>query len=307
MRIMSQQVTGGPEALTVHEAERPSPKDGEILIKVQAAGINPVDRAVSAGFYPLLGAPPFTVGWDVAGEVAAVGKGVKAFKVGERVFGMPRFPKQAAAYAEYVASPAADVTATPDAISDEEAAALPLAGLTAWLGLVRTAKLKAGEKVLVQGAAGGVGHLAVQIAKALGAHVTATASAGKLDYLRGIGADVALDAKAGPQAAGTDFDVVFDPISGDNAEASLTALKNGGRLIVLLPPSDTAKAQAEAEGKQLTRIDVAANGEDMAALADLVERGLLKPHVAKTFPLEQAGAAQAFLDTKPIGKIVLTV
>lgn len=307
MRIIIQEKTGGPEVLNVQQRDTPEPRAGEVLIEVGAIGVNVVDRAVRAGWFPILGEPPFTVGWDVSGEVTAVGSDVTAFKPGDKVFGMPRFPKAADAYAEYVTAPVEDVVLKPDVLTDLEAAALPLAGLTAWLGLVDTAKVQKGEKVLVQGAAGGVGHLAVQIAKALGAHVTATASAAKLDYLRSIGADVALDSKDGPAAAGSDFDVVIDPLSGANAETSLKALKRGGRLIVLLPASDAAVEQAEVQGKTLDYISVAASGGGMAGLADLVERGLLKPHVAKTFPLEEAGAAQEFFDTKPIGKIVLTV
>lgn len=307
MRIMKQEATGGPEVLAVQEAEKPQPKNGEVLIKVHAAGVNPVDRYVRAGWYPLIGKPPFTVGWDASGEVTGVGAGVTEFKTGDHVFGLLRFPKEAAAYADYVAAPANEITLKPDQITDVEAAALPLSGLTAWQGLVHNAKLKAGEKLLVQGAAGGVGHLAVQIGKALGAKVTATASSGKLDYLRSIGADVALNSADWSKAAGTDFDVVFDPISGDNAVKSLEALKKGGRLVVLLEPSAEAKALAEAEGKTLYHIGVHASGDDMKALADLVRQGKLKPHVAKTFPLEDAGNAQEFLETKPVGKIVLTV
>ena len=139
-------------------------------MRVAAAGVNPVDWKVRArgGF---LGEPPFTVGWDVAGTVEQLGGGVTRFAVGDRVFGMPRFPKAAGAYAEYVTSPSRQLARTPEGLSDVEAAALPLAGLTAWQALVETADVQPGQRVLVLGAAGGVGHLAVQIAKARGAHV----------------------------------------------------------------------------------------------------------------------------------------
>src|SRR5262245_61551146 len=178
MRVVRQLVLGGPEVLEVVEAPRPEPGPTEVLVRVGAAGVNPVDWKLRAagGF---LGEPPFTVGWDVAGVVEEVGYGVTRFAEGDRVFGMPRFPREAAAYAEYVVSPSRQLARTPDELSDVEAAALPLAGLTAWQALVETAGVGAGDRVLVLGAAGGVGHLAVQIAKARGAYVVGTARAEK--------------------------------------------------------------------------------------------------------------------------------
>src|SRR5262245_2342907 len=193
MRIVVQESTGGPEVLKL--AERPSrkPGSGEILVSVKAAAINPVDIAVRSGAYPLLGEPPFTVGWDISGTVANLGEGVTGIAVGDEIYGMPRFPKQAAAYAEEVVAPASEVAPKPRALSHEQAAALPLAGLTAWQGLVRGAGLAKGQRVLIHGAGGGVGHLAVQIAKALGATVLATASTGKVGFVRSLGADEVID------------------------------------------------------------------------------------------------------------------
>src|SRR5690242_11374273 len=154
MRAVIQTSVGGPEVLFVAEQPDPSPKAGEVLVRVKAAGINPVDGAVRGGFYPLLGEPPFILGWDISGTVAALGPDVTAFKVGDEVFGMPRFPKQAAAYAELAAAPADEIAAKPAAIDHPHAAALPLAGLTAWQGLVRHGGLQAGQRVLVHAGAG---------------------------------------------------------------------------------------------------------------------------------------------------------
>ena len=160
--------------MRISEVARPEPGPTEVLVRTGAAGVNPVDWKTRAGG-GMLGSPPFTVGWDVAGVVEEVGLGVTRFAVGDRVFGMPRFPREAAAYAEYVTSPSRQLARTPASLSDVEAAALPLAALTAWQALVDTAGVQQGQRVLIHASAGGVGHLAVQIAKARGAHVIATA------------------------------------------------------------------------------------------------------------------------------------
>lgn len=308
MRKIVQHSTGGPEVMVVEQQPKPELRDGQVLVRVKAAGINPVDTAVRGGFYPLLGKPPYTVGWDIAGEVVDVGKGVSNLKTGDQVFGMPNFPESAAAYAEYVASPADELAQRPVSLDVEQAAGLPLAGLTAWQGLVTVGRLTAGQRVLVHAAAGGVGHLAVQIAKAKGAHVVASASTSKLDYLRSIGADETIDyTKADFTARSDEFDIVFDPIAGEHAERSLQVLKKGGVLICLLDPSQAAREQAARQDKQLHRISVRPDGAGLKALADLADQGKLKVNVARTFDLEDAPAAHTFLASKPIGKIVLTV
>ena len=192
MRAIRQQTLGGPEVLELVDAPRPEPAPTEVLVRAAAAGVNPVDwkTRTRGGF---LGTPPFTVGWDIAGVVEEVGRGVTRFEPGDRVFGMPRFPREAAAYAEYVTSPSRQLAPIPDGVGDVEAAALPLAGLTAWQALVETAGIGLGSRVLILAAAGGVGHLAVQIAKARGAHVIGTASARNHDLVRGLGADELID------------------------------------------------------------------------------------------------------------------
>jgi len=308
MRAVIQTSVGGPDVLFVAEQPDPSPKPGEVLIRVKAAGINPVDGAVRGGFYQLLGEPPFILGWDISGTVAALGAGVTAFEVGDDVFGMPRFPEQAGAYAELAAAPADEIAAKPAAIDHAHAAALPLAGLTAWQGLVRHGGLQAGQRVLIHAGAGGVGHLAVQIAKARGAYVIATASPDKLDFVRSLGADEVIDytrddftGKVG------NVDLVLDPIGGDHADQSLGILRDGGVLVSLLNVHDATRAKASARGVRVERMSVVPDREGLVELARLVDAKKLTPHVTKAFPLDQVGAAHAFLATRPIGKVVLTV
>ncbi|PBB20149.1 NADP-dependent oxidoreductase [Mesorhizobium sp. WSM4313] len=308
MRAVIQTSVGGPEVLFAAEQPDPEPGPGAVLVRVKAAGLNPVDGAVRGGFYPLLGEPPFILGWDISGTVAALGGGVTAFKVGDEVFGMPRFPKQAGAYAELAAAPVDEIVAKPAAIDHAHAAALPLAGLTAWQGLVRHGGLQAAQRVLVHAGAGGVGHLAVQIAKARGAWVASTASPDKTDYVRSIGADEVIDytrddftGKVG------NVDLVLDPIGGDHADKSLEVLRDGGVLVSLLDVHDATRANAKERNIRVERMSVVPDREGLAELARLVEAKKLMPHVAKAFPLDQAAAAHAFLATRPIGKVVLTV
>lgn len=308
MRAIVQETVGGPEVL--HIAERPSPAAGagEVVVSVKAAGINPVDAAVRGGFYPLLGEPPFTIGWDISGIVKALGPGVDGVSVGDEVYGMPLFPKEAAAYAEEVAAPANELAPKPKTLDHVHAAALPLAGLTAWLGLVRTAAVATGQRVLIHAAGGGVGHLAVQIAKARGATVIATASAGKVDFVRSLGADEVIDyRKTDFVKAVHDIDVALEAVGGDHAAETAKTVRQGGVLVSLLGVSEAAAAEAKARGIRVERISVRPDREGLIELSRLVEAGRLKVHVEKTFPLEEAGAAHAFLATKPKGKVVLTV
>ncbi|OBQ92300.1 NADP-dependent oxidoreductase [Mesorhizobium sp. M1A.F.Ca.IN.022.07.1.1] len=308
MRAVTQNSVGEPDVLFVAEQPAPSPKASEVLVRVKAAGINPVDGAVRAGYFPLIGEPPFILGWDISGTVEALGTGVTAFKLGDAVFGMPRFPKQAAAYAEFVATPVDEIAAKPAAIDHAQAAALPLAGLTAWQGLVRHGGLQSGQRVLIHAGAGGVGHLAVQIAKARGAWVIATASPDKLEYVRSIGADEVVDYTNGDFTERVrDIDLVLDAMGGDHADRSLKVLREGGVLVSLLNVHDATRAKAGERNIRVERMSVVPDREGLVELARLVDARKLAVHVAKAFPLNQAGAAHAFLATRPIGKVVLTV
>ncbi|TIS88018.1 NADP-dependent oxidoreductase [Mesorhizobium sp.] len=307
MRAVIQNSVGGPDVLVIADRPAPSPKAGEVLVRIKAAGINPVDGAVRGGIAPLLGEPPFILGWDISGTVEALGRDVTGFKIGDAVFGMPRFPKQAAAYAELAAAPADEIAPKPEGIDHIHAAALPLAGLTAWQGLVRHGGLKQGQRVLIHAAAGGVGHLAVQVAKARGAYVVGTASPGKLDFVRSLGADEVIDYTKADFAGRTgDIDLVLETVGGEHAH-SLKVLRAGGVLVALLNVPDSAKAEAKARDIRVERMSVVPDRAGLVELGKLVDAKKLAVHVAKTFPLEEADAAHAFLATKPIGKVVLTV
>lgn len=309
MRAIEQTEVGGPEVLKVREVADPKPAAGEILVRVRASGLNPVDAAVRSGNYQLLGQPPFIIGWDVSGVVEAV-NGTSRFAVGDEVYGMPLFPKQAGAYAEMVAAPAEHFALKPKAWTHEEAAAVPLAGLSAWQALVVGAGLKAGERVLLDGAGGGVGHLAAQIAKAQGAYVIATASTGKLEFVRGLGADEVIDytQERFEEVAGP-VDVAFEMVSAANGLRALTLLREGGRLATIVGgrDKDFTDAAGAVAGVRFIPVGVRPSHEGLEALAKLAEAGKLRPVVAQSFPLAEAPAAHIALAQKPAGKIVLTL
>jgi len=307
MRAVRQDELGGPEVLRLVKAERPEPAYGEILVKVHAAGLNPVDGKVRADGGLSGEAPPYGVGWDVSGTVAAVGPGVQRFRVGEGVYGMPRFPVSVGAYAEYVTGPTRHFSPKPAGLSHVEAAALPLAGLTAYQSLVDFAQIRAGQRVLIHAAAGGVGHLAVQLAKAKGAFVIGTASAAKHDYLKGIGADEVVDYTAVDFAAVVgEVDIVLDGVGGDYSRRSAPIVRDGGVLVMLPGPVDLPESEHARIRAGWNAVEPDPLG--LAALTELVEAGKLKPTVSQTFGLEDAAKAHELLDSgRTIGKIVLTV
>jgi NADPH:quinone reductase-like Zn-dependent oxidoreductase len=306
MRAVTQHRVGGPEVLEVVETAAPEPGPGEVRITTRAIGVNPVDAAVRAGAFPLLGEPPFVLGWDVAGVVDALGDGVTAFAVGDRVFGMPRFPAAAAAYAEQVVAPVEQVASIPDALDDEQAAALPLVGLTAWQALVQVAAVGPGQRVLVPAAGGGVGHVAVQLALALGAEVVATASPRKAAFVRGLGVSEIVDYTTTDLSDVTQVDVALDPFGGEQSRPTLDVVKDGGILAVLVGELEPALVAAGAErGVRVVRISVQPDAAGLAALVSLVEQGRLTPHVEATFPLEKAGDAHVQLTLGVQGKLVL--
>jgi NADPH:quinone reductase-like Zn-dependent oxidoreductase len=305
MRSVRQHALGGPDVLVVEEVPRPEPRPTEVLVRVAAAGVNPVDWKVRAagGF---LGEPPFTVGWDLAGVVEEVGMGVTWLAPGDRVFGMPRFPREAACYAEYVTSPSRQLARIPEGLSDVEAAAVPLAGLTARQALVDTGRVGEGSRVLVLGAAGGVGHLAVQIAKAHGAWVAGTSSAGKHGFLGELGVDESLDKDAPVAVEGVD--VALDAVGGQTGLAALPALRDGGLLVTLSASSVPSLREAAGDRVRVAGLLVEPDRAGMEGLAELAAGGRLRPHVAETFPLEQAGRAHEVGETgRTRGKLVLTV
>ncbi|MGW3105401.1 NADP-dependent oxidoreductase [Streptomyces sp. NPDC001100] len=309
MRVITQHVLGDPEVLEVAEVERPAPRPNEILIKVRAAGLNPTDwkHRKTGGF---LGEPPFVLGWDVSGVVEAVGVGVARFKAGDEVFGMLSYPWGHGSHAEYVAAPARDFVHKPAAIDHVQAGALPLVALTAWQALVENADVQPGQRVLVHAAAGGVGHVAVQIAKARGAYVIGTASAGKHEFLRELGVDEAIDYRETDFAeAVKDVDVVLDTVGGETGLKSLRVLRPGGIVVSIIPiGKDDFHEEAERLGVRAVRMLVDADRADMEAVAELVAAGKLRATIAGAFPLAEAAEAHRLGGTgRTSGKLVLTV
>ena len=311
MRAVVAERTGGPEVLVEREVPRPTPGLTEILVRVKAAGVNPTDwKSRADGGLPGKTFPAI-LGYDVSGVVEEVGPGVTFYRPGDEVLGMPRFPFLPGGYAEYVAAPSRHFVPKPERLSFEEAAGLPLAALTAWQGLVDTAKLRPGQRVLVHAAAGGVGHLAVQIAKSLGAYVIGTASAAKHDFVRSLGADEVIDYRGEDFVevlGGRPVDVVFDPIAGEYSSRSLKVLRDGGVLVSILPVDEAATAEARRRGIPTGFTLVEPDRLALTAIADLVERGELRVEIDSVFPLAEAAEAHRRGETnRARGKIVLRV
>lgn len=312
MKAVTFQSFGGPEVLEIVRVPRPEPAPTEVLVEVRAAGVNPVDwkARAGAGIPGVLGGPPFRIGWDVSGVVVATGLGVTRFVVGDEVFGMPWFPRPAGAYAEYVTAPARQLAHKPTSLSYVEAGALPLAGLTAWQLVVDTVRLKSGQRILIHGAAGGVGHLAVQIAKAFDATVFATARDEQRNYLRDLGVDQVIDYTTEPfEDMVSDLDAVLD-FPGVYAERSLRVLKPDG-IFVSVPPSPALKEigeHAAAAGRRATGFLVEPDQVGLEELAILVSEGDLRVRVAKVFELDAVADAHRFGESGAAnGKIVLHV
>ena len=300
---------------SLHTVELPVPEigDTEVLVQVKAISVNPVDvkTAIGKGLSGRLKSEdPFILGWDISGIVTKKGSAVKEFEVGDAVFGMVNFPGHGKAYAEYVAAPASHLALKPANISHEEAAAATLAALTALQGLIHKANVRAGEKVLVHAAAGGVGHYVVQIAKHLGAYVIGTSSAANKDFVLGLGTDEHIDYKAVRfEEVVHDVDLVFDAIGGDNIDRSLEVAKKGGTVISIPSGiSETITEKAKAKGINGYFFLVESNGDDMKQLAKWLEQGILKSHVSKVFPFDQMSVAhQQIASGRTRGKVVVAV
>lgn len=307
MRAIRLAELGGPEVLQLVRAERPDPGPTEVLVRVRAAGLNPVDWQVRehGAFH---GSPPFIPGWDVSGVVEETGQGVALFEPGDEVFGMPRFPWLAGAYAEYVTGPSRHFARKPAGLGHVPAAALPVAGLTAWQALTEIAGITPGTRVLVQAAAGGVGHLAAQIAKAHGAHVIGTARAAKHNFLRAHGVDEPVDYTSVDVASTVhDVDVVLALAAG--WERLIATLRRGGLLILISDdPDENTRLEAKNRGVRLAAPVVEPDHHGLVQISELISNGRLRPHVAQTFPLEEAAQAQRLLQQGRVaGKLVLTV
>ncbi|GAA3565560.1 NADP-dependent oxidoreductase [Nonomuraea rosea] len=311
MNAISQDVLGGPDVLKPVQVGKPAPGPTEVLVRVEAAGLNPTDWKTRELGGLLRLEPPFVLGYDVSGVVEGSGVGQALYAPGDEVFGMLKYPEGHGAFAEYVTAPSRHFVRKPAGIDHVQAAGLPLAALTAWQALVDVAGLTGGRRVLVHAAAGGVGHLAVQIAKARGAHVIGTASAAKHDFLRVLGADQLVDYRNEDFAEVVrDVDVVVDTIGGDYGQRSLRTMRRGGTIVSLaLGALDkTLHAQAAELGIRSVGMLVEPDYAAMRAIAALAEAGRLRAEIAAVLPLAEAAKAHELGETnRTTGKIVLTV
>ncbi|MBU2667293.1 NADP-dependent oxidoreductase [Actinoplanes bogorensis] len=310
MRAITQQTFGGPSVLQLASVPRPTPLPTEVLVRVHAAGVNPVDWKTreGSGMADVLGEPPFILGWDVAGVVEELGWGVSTLAVGDKVYGMPWFPRAAGAYSEYVTAPARQFARAPHSIPLEQAAAVPLAALTAWQALIDTARITAGQRVLVTAAAGGVGHFAVQFARLRGAHVIATASERNHEWLAALGASSVIDYNRSRfEEQVSDVDVVID-LAGSGLE-SLSTLRPGG-LLVAVPSGVSPELQAAADsaGKRVTAFLVEPDGPALTRIAEHIDAGEVRVEVDQVLPLEDAAKAHDLVAAGHTrGKVVLRI
>jgi len=302
---------GGVDKLEYRQLEIPEIGAGEVLVKVRAISINPVDVKVRQGkgvYEALKMASPIILGWDISGIVERSNS--ELFRAGDEVFGMVNFPGHGKAYAEYVAAPAAHLQLKPSNTSFEAAAAATLVALTAWQALVSNAKVKKGQKVLIHAAAGGVGHIAVQLARYLGAEVTGTSSAANRDFVRSLGADKHIDYKDYDWTRQQkEYDFVLDTVGGNNIDNSIAVTKPGGTIISIPTGlSDEVSSKAKQAGVNGYFILVKSSGEDLSHIANLVEQQVLKPFVSQTLSFEQIAKAHTQIETgKTVGKIVITL
>lgn len=299
--------------LIIQEIDKPTVQQGEVLVKTKAIGLNPVDiktRNGKAMYEKISQEPPMILGWDISGEVVAVGDGVKDFKKGDTVFGMVYFPGHGKAYAEYVAAPAAHLALKPAVISHQEAAAASLAALTAWQVLVHEAGLQAGQRLLLHAAGGGVGHFALQIAKHLGAQVSGTASGNKATFLQELGINEHIDyTQKDFEVYGRVFDVVLDPLGGETTSKSLKVIKAGGKLISIVGGvKDELQARALEQDVQAFNYLVHSSGADMEQIAGLLKSGAIKSEVSHAFAFDEIVEAHHQLESgKTKGKVVIIV
>ncbi|MET0319324.1 MAG: NADP-dependent oxidoreductase [Duganella sp.] len=314
---------GDNQVVQLAQVERPAPQAGEVLVKIHAAGVNPVDWKIRDGAGQRMGLTlPIALGGEISGVVVQVGsdggaaggggrdEGGGRFRPGDAVYGIIR----AGGFAEYVVAPAADLARKPASLDFIGAAAVALGGLTAWQAMFGLARLTRGQRLLITGGSGGVGSLAIQLAKAAGAHVTAMASARNEAFVRGLGADDFIDYTAQPfEAAAREvdmaMDVVFDTVGGDAFARAFSAVKRGGFLVTSVAfVSDADRQRAAAAGIGLARVQCQPDAAQLDAIAQLVQAGQLAPHVETVLPLAQIRAALALSQAgRTRGKIVIAI
>ncbi|UBU16460.1 NADP-dependent oxidoreductase [Nonomuraea gerenzanensis] len=310
MRAIVYRSYGEPEVLELADVPRPRPLAHEVLVRVEAAGINPPDWKLRRVPYPPdYTEPPLTPGWDVSGVVEEVGEYVGRFKPGDEVFGMLNFPRYAGAYAEYVVARPRQFALKPAGITHVQAAALPMSALTVWQGFTDIADVSPGQRVLVHAAAGGVGHLAVQLAKLRGAYVIGTARAAKHEFVRGLGADEVIDYTAVDFASAvSEVDVVVDIVGGDYPARSLPLIRPGGAFIAVSGVTPADVEAFTAAGVRHGVFVVEPDHAGLAAVAALAAEGSMNVHVDRVFPLAEAAKAHALIESGDfVGKLVLEI
>jgi NADPH:quinone reductase-like Zn-dependent oxidoreductase len=300
---------GKPDVLVYEDVARPEPAAGEVLVKVYATSINPIDWKIRAGHlrgfrdYPL----PFILGWDVSGVIESAGPGVTQWKPGDEVYGRPDIGRSGA-YAEYIAVKEGELARKPKSLDHVHSAAIPLAGLTAWQALFDSAGLTSGQKVLIQAAAGGVGHLAIQFAKLKGLYVAGTAGGRNQEFLKQLGCDLPINYETTRfEDVARDFDAVIESMGGEVRNRSWRVLKKGGILVALLGPPPSEE-DTKAHGVRAAIIWAQTKADQLAEFAKLADSGRLRPEIAAVFPLRDAAKAHEMSETEHArGKIVLQV
>jgi len=315
MKAVVLKAFGSVDNLVYQDIAKPLIQANEVLVKVKAISINPVDVKVRSRQAPLAEDlamnNPLILGWDISGEIIAIGDNVTDFIIGDEVFGMINFVGHGKAYAEYVAAPAAHLALKPKNISHEEAAASTLAALTAWQAFHDYGKLRPNDKVLIHAAAGGVGHFAVQIAKYIGAQVIASTSAANKDFIMALGADAHIDYTQIPfESTLSAVDFVLESIGGANFQKSVQVLKPFGT-IVTLPSGHSKEDEKKAQEKNLHAcyfMSVYSSKEGMTHIASLLEKGILRPHITQVFSFDEIAKAHLQLETgRTIGKVVVSL
>lgn len=319
-------------ALRLASVPEPEVQDEDVLVRIHATAVNLLDSKVRDGEFKLFlpYRPPFILGHDVAGTVVKAGPKVRKFKLGDEVYARPR-DYRVGTFAEFIAMNETDVALKPKNLSMEEAASIPLVGLTAWQALIEVAKLKKGQKVFVQAGSGGVGTFAIQLAKHLGAIVATTTSAANIDLVKSLGADVVVDYKKDDfEKILSGYDVVLNSQDAKTLEKSLGVLKPGGHLISISGPPDPAFAtdlglnlflklvmrllsrgirkRAKGLGIRYSFLFMRAQGQQLSEITSLIESGVIRPVVDKVFPFEKTGDALAYVETgRAKGKVVIAV
>jgi NADPH:quinone reductase-like Zn-dependent oxidoreductase len=307
MRAVRYHEYGSADQLVVDEVPRPEPKEGEVLVHVRAVGVHPVDWKFRSGAYQqyVQLALPYMPGVDLAGVVAGIGPGVTEFREGDEVYG-----RASATNAEYAVAPIISLAPKPRNLTFEQAAAVPLGALTAWVGIFDVGGLQAGQQLLVHAAAGGVGHFAVQFGRWKGAHVIGTASASNLEFVRSLGAEMAIDYTATPfESVVHDVDVVLDNIGGDVQTRSWQVLKPGGILVGVVGLAPEAEERAEQLGVRTAVVSIPPDtSATLRQITDLIETGQVVPEIGPVFSMDEVGQAHALSETgHGRGRIILRI